>query len=116
MEISCIIDGDIALLTFRGNFISLTEAAETRERIYQLVGRNIRHVVCDLGEVNYMSSLGLGALISAFTTLRKQNGDLRLVRVGSRVQNLLAITKLDSIFTTYASVEEAFTSYNHQPQ
>lgn len=111
MQLSSQINGTVGLLTISGNFISVADAADTREAIYHLVKQDITHVICDFANVNYMSSLGLGALIAALTTLRREAGDLRLAGVGNHVRELLTITKLDTIFLIFPSVEAANSSY-----
>ena len=58
-----------------------------------------------------MNSSGLGMLISAMTTLRNAGGDLRLANVADRIQSLLVITKLITVFKHFESVEDAAKSY-----
>jgi len=71
----------------------------------------VKHVVIDMGGVNYVNSSGLGTLISALTTMRNAGGDLRLARIGEKVQNLFVITQLVKVFDTYETVERALASY-----
>jgi anti-sigma B factor antagonist len=58
-----------------------------------------------------MNSTGLGLLISGLTTLRKAGGELRLANVTDKIESLLAITKLITVFKAYDSVEEAVSSF-----
>ena len=111
MQIKEKIANDTAILTFKGSIISEPDTTKMREKIYSLVTDGIKHVIIDLGGVDHVSSLGLGGLISALTTMRKAGGDIRLARVAERVQNLLVITRLVKIFDTYESVKKALMSY-----
>jgi len=65
----------------------------------------------DLGGVNRMNSSGLGIMINALTTFQQNGGSLKLARVSPVVQNLLKITRLDSIFDSFDSVEDALGSF-----
>ncbi len=66
-----------------------------------------RCLVVDLGEVRLMNSSGLGMLVSAMTAMRKYGGSMRLARLPEKVSELLEMTRLDTIFDVYQSVEEA---------
>jgi anti-sigma B factor antagonist len=58
-----------------------------------------------------MNSTGLGILISGYTTLRNTNGELKLANVTDKIQSLLTITKLVTVFEAYDSVDEAIKSF-----
>ena len=68
-------------------------------------------MVVDLSKVKFMNSSGLGMLISAMTTMRNAGGDLRLANVADRIQSLLVITKLITVFKHFDSVEAAAKSF-----
>ena len=110
MQIKESIESGVAVLTFKGDLLGEPETTMMREKIASLVGDNIKHAIIDLGGVNYMNSSGLGALISAHTTMRNAGGELSLARIGDKVQNLFIITKLVKIFDTYETVERALAS------
>jgi anti-sigma B factor antagonist len=64
----------------------------------------------DLSKVDWMNSSGLGILISGLTTIKNAGGELRLAKVTDKIQSLLLITKLISVFSTHDSVEDALMS------
>ena len=111
MQIKEKLENNIAVLTLKGDFLGEPETTKVREKIRSLVGDDVKHVVMDLGGVNYVNSSGLGTLISALTTMRNAGGDLRLARIGDKVQNLFIITQLVKVFDTYETVERALSSY-----
>lgn len=111
MQIKEKIENNIALLTLKGDFLGEPETTKVREKIHSLVGDEIKHVVLDLGGVNYVNSSGLGTLISVLTTMRNAGGDLRLARIGDKVQNLFVITQLIKVFDTYETIDQALSSY-----
>ena len=79
--------------------ITLGEGSVTlRENISQLLSKNQKKILLNLAEVNYIDSSGIGELVSAFTTVRKQGGDLKLLNLTKKVHDLLQITKLYTVF------------------
>ena len=103
------IQNKTAILTLEGNFLCQPESGMLKKRIQQLVGEGIQCVIIDLGEVTCINSDGLGVLISALTTLRKDGVELRLANANDLVDNLLALTQLVRIFNKYDSVAQALT-------
>jgi anti-sigma B factor antagonist len=69
------------------------------------------NLVLDLSEVNYISSSGLRSLVSALRASKKKGGDLRLARPSDRVQEVLGLAGLDSLFESYDDVTAAVGSY-----
>ena len=65
----------------------------------------------DLSKVKWMNSSGLGALMASLTTLRNAGGDLKLANVTKKIESLLLITKLITVFETYESVDRAVASF-----
>ena len=79
--------------------ITLGEGSITlRDTVSQLLAKNQKKILLNLGEVNYIDSSGIGELVSAFTTVRKQGGDLKLLNLTKKVHDLLQITKLYTVF------------------
>ncbi len=111
MQIKEKIENNVAVLTFKGDLLGEPDTTTVREKIRSLVADEVRHVIVDLGGVNYMNSSGLGTLISSLTTMKNAGGDLRLARIGDKVQNLFIITQLIKVFDTYETVERALASY-----
>ena len=79
--------------------ITLGEGSITlRETVSQLLTKGQKKILLNLGEVNYIDSSGIGELVSAFTTVRKQGGELKLLNLTKKVHDLLQITKLYTVF------------------
>ncbi len=79
--------------------ITLGEASGVlRDTIHDLVGKGNKRILLNLGDVTYIDSSGLGALVGAFTTVRNQGGELKLLNLTNKVHDLLQITKLLTIF------------------
>jgi anti-sigma B factor antagonist len=93
--------------------ITLGEGSITlRETITQLLGKGEKKILLNLGDVNYIDSSGIGELVSAFTTVRKQGGDLKLLNLTKKVHDLLLITKLYTVFDVKDDEAVAVKSFN----
>jgi anti-sigma B factor antagonist len=104
-------ENGVAILQPRGKIMGGPDATVLREKIHDLVADSHLKVVIDLAKVDWMNSNGLGILISGMTTLRDNNGDLKLANVTDKIQSLLTITKLITVFEAYDSVAEAVASF-----
>ena len=69
-----------------------------RDMVRDLVGKGQRKILLNLGDVTYIDSSGIGELVSAFTTVRNQGGELKLLNLTKKVHDLLQITKLYTVF------------------
>ena len=99
------------VITLKGNVMGGPDGAKLHDTLHELKESGKTNVVVDLSKVKFMNSSGLGMLISAMTTMRNAGGDLRLANVADRIQSLLVITKLITVFKHFESVEEAAKSY-----
>jgi anti-sigma B factor antagonist len=106
------ITDNIAILTISGDLVSETDTGKLKDKIHSLVADNMKRAVIDMSGIDYVNSSGLGTLISTLTTMRNAGGDMRLARLGERVENLFVITKLIKVFDTYETVDRAISSYN----
>ena len=104
--------GDVAVLTLKGNLMGGPETTEVHDKVKEFTLTGIKKIVIDLSKVKWMNSTGLGALMGSMTTLRNENGDLKLANVTDKVQSLFMITKLITIFETFDSVDEAVKSFS----
>lgn len=102
---------DVAIIPLKGNFMGEPETAELREQIYSLINDSFLQVVVDVSKVKWMNSSGLGALISALTSLKSKGGDLRIANLTEKVESLFVITQLVKVFKTYDSIDRAVASF-----
>jgi anti-sigma B factor antagonist len=93
--------------------ITLGEGSVTlRETIAGLLAKNQKKILLNLADVNYIDSSGIGELVSAFTTVRKQGGDLKLLNLTKKVHDLLQITKLYTVFDVKDDEAAAVKSFS----
>ncbi len=111
MELSNIKYGDVAVISVSGNIKGCPEAEMIHESIKQLLEENMTKLVVDMTDVHWVGSVGIGAIIGGLTTVRHKGGDLRLVGINHKIQNLLTITKLDGLFQVYDDIKNAIGSF-----
>ena len=87
-------------------------SAAVREDLRDLLARGRKKIVLDLADVDYIDSAGLGALVSAFTSVRNEGGDLKLVYLTKKVQDLLQMTKLYTVFDVFDDETAAIKSFD----
>jgi anti-sigma B factor antagonist len=103
------------VIALKGNVMGGPDGSKLHDTLHQLKDGGKKNVVVDLSRVKFMNSSGLGMLISGMTTMRNAGGDLRLANVADRIQSLLVVTKLITVFKHYDSVDEAVASYDQEP-
>jgi anti-sigma B factor antagonist len=82
-----------------------------RDTIRDLVGKGQRKILLNLGDVTYIDSSGIGELVSAFTAVRREGGELKLLNLTKKVHDLLQITKLYTVFDIKDDEAAAITSF-----
>ena len=93
-----------------GGRITLGEgSALLRKTIRELLEDGRRKILLNLADVNYIDSSGIGELVTAFTTVKKNGGDLKLLHLTKKVHDLLQLTKLFTVFDVYSDENIAVT-------
>src|SRR5438309_9953019 len=89
---------DITIVDLKGR-ITLGEGSVTlRDAVHDLLSKGKKRILLNLGDVNYIDSSGIGELVSAYTTAKKQGGELKLLNLTKKIHDLLQITKLYTRF------------------
>src|SRR5208283_2393117 len=90
--------GDVTIVDISG-LISLGEESKAlREQIMNLLSAGHVKILANLAEVSYIDSSGLGALVGAFTSVRKAGGELKLLKLSPKVDDLMEVTRLYTVF------------------
>lgn len=89
-------------------------SAMLREMVRDLLNKGQKRIVLNLGDVNYIDSSGIGELVSGFTTVKNQGGELKLLNLTKKVHDLLQITKLYTVFDVHSDENAAVTSFRPQ--
>jgi anti-sigma B factor antagonist len=95
-----------------GGRITLGEgSALLRKTIRDLLADGRTKILLNLADVNYIDSSGIGELVTAFTTVKKNNGDLKLLYLTKKVHDLLQLTKLFTVFDVFSDENIAVASF-----
>jgi anti-sigma B factor antagonist len=104
------VDG-VAIVDLTGR-ITLGEGSSTlRETVKDLLGKGQRKILLNLGDVSYIDSSGIGELVSSFTSVSNQGGQLKLLNLQKKVHDLLQITKLYTVFEVHTDEAAALKSF-----
>ena len=99
------------VIELKGNVMGGPDTQEFSDLLHKLLDDGKKNVVIDLADVKFMNSSGLGMLISGFTTMKNGGGVFKLANATEKINSLLVITKLITIFEHFNSVDEAVESF-----
>jgi anti-sigma B factor antagonist len=106
--------GDVVVVDVSGK-VTLGDGGDTilKDKLRSLVQQGKRKLLLNLADVAYVDSAGLGAIVQSYTTVTNQGGALKLVNMTKRIHDLLAITKLLTVFDTYDNEAEGVASFSN---
>ena len=103
--------GDVTILDLKGK-MTLGEGDELlKDKINSLIHQGQKKLLLNLEGVPYIDSAGLGEIVRTYTTVSRQQGNLKLVNLTKRITDLLSITKLLTVFETFDSEPDALKSF-----
>ena len=103
--------GGVTIVDISGRIVLGEESAALRELVCDLLSKGHRKILLNLGDVNYIDSSGLGHLVSAFTSVRKRGGDLKLLNLTENFHNEMQLTRLHTVFETMDDEATAIKSF-----
>lgn len=103
--------GGVTIVDLSGRITLGEGSAMLREMVRDLLDKGQTKIVLNLADVNYIDSSGIGELVSGFTTVRKQGGELKLLQLTKKVHDLLQITKLYTVFDVHNDENTAVGSF-----
>lgn len=104
--------GDVTILDLEGKITIGEGSVALRNAIRRLLGEGKNKILLNLAGVGYIDSSGIGELVSSFTAVNKEGGTLKLLNLTQKIQDLLAITKLLTVFDVYNDEATALASFN----
>jgi len=93
--------GDAHILDISGRIILGQGTMVVRSTIQDLLNNDVKKIVLNLADVNYIDSSGVGELVSSFTTVAKEGGQLKLLNLTSKIREIMAITRLLTVFQVF---------------
>ena len=103
--------GDVTVVDVAGRITLGEGSATVRDAMRDMVSKNQKKILLNLGEVSYIDSSGIGELVSGFTTVTNSGGNLKLLNLNKRVKDLLQITKLYTVFDVHEDEAGAIRSF-----
>jgi len=103
--------GDVTVLDMSGKITIGEGSVSLRAAIRRLLEEGKKRILLNLAGVSYIDSSGIGELVSSFTAINKEGGQLKLLNLTQKLQDLLTITKLLTVFDVYESEAEALNSF-----
>lgn len=104
--------GDVTILDVSGKITIGVGDVQVRDAVHMALGSGARNLVLNLKNVTTIDSAGVGELVSAYTTVTNRGGKLKLVNLPSKVNDILQITQLITVFEVYDSEPEALESFH----
>ena len=101
---------DVVILDLSGRLTLGEGTVVVRDALQKLLSGGDRKFVINLADVDYIDSAGLGELVTAFTTVRAEGGQVNLLKLTHRIRDLLQITKLITVFDTFENETDAIKS------
>ena len=103
--------GGITVVNISGRIVLGEENAALRELVRDLLSKGHKQILLNLGDVNYIDSTGVGTLVGALASVKKQNGELKLLNLTNKVRDIMQITKLYTVFEILNYEDEGIKSF-----
>lgn len=103
--------GDVNVLDCSGKITLGEGTMAVRNTVRDILKGNGKKIILNLADVNYIDSSGIGELVSTYTTVTNSGGQLKLLNLTKKIQELLAITKLLTVFQVFDNESTALASF-----
>ena len=101
----------VTILDLSGKITLGEDGNLLKDKLQSLLHQGKKNILFNLAQVSYVDSAGLGAIVSAYTTVTREGGSLKLANITKKLQDLLSITKLLTVFETFDSEDEGVRSF-----
>jgi anti-sigma B factor antagonist len=103
--------GDVTILDLEGKITIGEGSVSLRSAIRRLIEEGKKKILLNLAGVGYVDSSGIGELVSSYTTINREGGQLKLLKLTQKIRDLLGITKLLTVFDVYDDESQALNSF-----
>lgn len=111
MKLSTSETDGITIVSLEGSVLGGPDATALNDTLHKLVEKKKKKIVLNLSEVHTMNSSGLTMLIGALTTVRNAGGNLKIAAASKKIESLLVITKLSTVFELFPTLKKAISSF-----
>jgi anti-sigma B factor antagonist len=113
MKFNDSVENDIVIMNVSGKIMGGEETTMFHGKLHEYIDQNKKNIVVDLSKVDWVNSVGLGMLISALTTVKNSGGRLVLANI-TKIESILTITRLITVFEHYDSRDEAIAAFSKE--
>ena len=106
------VEGNTDVFKITGRLISKLDSKGLTEKVNELLADERHAILLELSEMDYLNSTGLNILLSLFTATRNAGGDIYICNVSTKVEELLVMTKLNTVFKIFKTMDEALTVFS----
>jgi anti-sigma B factor antagonist len=103
--------GDVSVVSLKGRIVLGEESSALRERVKNLVGDGKKKIVLNMTNVTYIDSAGLGTLVAAHVSAKKEGAVLLLSDLGTKFHEVMQVTRLLTVFNVFATEADAISSF-----
>ena len=103
--------GPVVVLDMEGRLVAGESQGQLKDKINSLMLHGRLQILLNLAEVSYIDSTGLGQLVSSYSTVTRYKGQIKLLNLTKKVQDLMAICRLSTVFETFESEAEAISTF-----
>ena len=101
---------DVIVLTLSGKMMLDAKSTSLHDYVKDLIQQGKNKVVMDMGKITWFGSTGLGALLASYTSLKDNDGDLKIARATRKIRSVFMFTQIIKVLENYDTVEEAVTA------
>ena len=114
MKIKQLLQGEVMVLHVSGKIMGGPDHEKFQGEVKELIAEGHVDILLNMSKVSWVNSTGLGILVSAFHTLKKNSGRLKICEVNDRIDNILNVAQLKLVFETYEKCDEALASFSQE--
>ena len=111
MTVESKVINDVIILDINGNLIGSRETDECHMKVKGLIAEGYKHVILNLSNVKRINSLGLGMLMACYSLYHNAGGKMKIAGVTEKVNSILVVTNLITIFEQYQNIDLALKSF-----
>ncbi|MBL1214571.1 MAG: STAS domain-containing protein [Ignavibacteriae bacterium] len=100
-----------AVFSFKGKLMGGPEAQGFHDKLDEFLSAGKKNIIVDMSDVKFVNSSGLGNIVRGFTTVKDAGGQMKLTGATEKIDGLLSITKLNSVFEQHKTIEDAAQSF-----
>lgn len=109
-------NANVAILDLSGKVLIGESSIKFRTSLRQLMHEGEKNILLDLADISHIDSCGLGELVAGFVSAEKNGGEMKLLHLTERINELMMITKLLTVFEVFENEEIAVNSFQNIPE